>query len=628
MVRRAAARALLLLTALAASAEVASHADEPPFAAAAPPRAVEEGGVWPPPAAAVTWARSGALRGPTVRIKLLGFNDFHGHLEAPVRPGARPAGGAAVLAAYLKAAERGHEGHVLILHAGDQVGASPPISRLLADEPAMEVLNLLAGPDCRYGVATHFFSGAARAGRNSCNVVGTLGNHEFDRGPEELLRLLEGGTAAAGPYLARPYRGVRVPYVCANVFDRRTGRTLLPPYTVIRVGGISIGVIGAVVRSTPTLVQAWAVASLEFRDEADAINLAAAELRRFGVHTIVVLVHQGVIPVGGGATRAAGDATPQWRGLLAGIVARLDPGVDVVISGHTHSFTNALLPNASGDTVLVTQAYSYGLAYADIDLDIEVRSGRVLRKSAIIVPTWSDAGPGLEPEPQVRALTAAAARAVAPRIAQVVGAAAEPITRRIDASGESALGDLVADAERAAGHGELALVNAGGMRTDLDRGPVTMGEILTLHPFGNRLITTELTGAEIRATLEEQWREDPAAIPQMLKISGLSYRWDLALPFGHHVVAICDGEGRPLELTRRYRVTINDFLAAGGDGFNSLKAAPAGSVGPTDAEALADYLARAGAPIEQHIEGRIARVDRPEGAQCAASAALPSAAPR
>ena len=299
----------------------------------------------------------------------------------------------------MKAAERGHEGHTLIVHAGDLVGASPPISRLLADEPAMEVLNLIAGPHCGFGVATHFFSATARLRNNSCNVVGTLGNHEFDRGPEELLRLLDGGTAAAGPFLEHPYRGVRVPYVCANVFDRRTGRTLLPPYTVARVGGVWVGVIGAVVRSTPSLVQAWAVESLEFRDEADAINLAAAELTRHGIHTIVVLIHQGVIPVGSGPglpTGAEGEASTEWHGLLSGIVARLDPAVDVVVSGHTHSFTNALLPNALGQPVLVTQAYSYGLAYDDIDLDIEMRSGRVLRKSALVVPTWSDAGPGMD----------------------------------------------------------------------------------------------------------------------------------------------------------------------------------------------------------------------------------------
>jgi 5'-nucleotidase len=565
-----------------------------------------------------------------VDLKLLAFNDFHGNLEPPIRPGTRPAGGAAVLAAYLESAARGHRGRTLLLHAGDIVGASPPISRLLRDEPSMDFLNLLAGPGCRFGMATHFFDAASVRDRpDRCNMVGTPGNHEFDRGPQELLRLLDGGAAPDGPFLDPLYRGVRIPYVCANVFDRRTGHTLLPPYAVAQVGGVSVGVIGAVVRDTPNLVQHSAVTDLEFRDEADAINVAAAELTAQGIHTIVVIIHQGVIPAPPEESGAAKDADGYaWHGLLAGIVARLVPAVDVVVSGHTHSYTNALLPNVTGAPVLVTQAYSYGLAYADIDLGIDRRTGRVFAKSALIVPTWRDAGPGLRPDPRVLALTRAAAAAIAPRIAQVVGEVVEPITRRVDAAGESALGDLVADAERAATGAEVALVNPGGMRADLDRGPVTWGEILTLHPFGNRLVTLELTGAQIRAALEEQWRADPASIAQILKISGLSYLWDPQQPPGSRIVAICDAARQPLDPARRYRVATNDFLVGGGDGFQTFRQAPAGVSGPTDAEALAAYFEgpkREGpkSPVEQRIEGRIARADLPAGALCPASAARP-----
>jgi 5'-nucleotidase len=596
-------------------------------AAPAPERApaAQEAASWPPPGTRVEWRRPGPSPARSVTLKLLAFNDFHGNLEAPVRPGTRAAGGAAVLAAYLEAAARGHPGRTLLLHAGDIVGASPPISRLLRDEPSMDFLNLLAGPGCRFGMATQFFDAAsARTRPDRCNMVGTLGNHEFDRGPQEILRLLDGGTASDGPFLDRVYRGVRIPYVCANVFDRRTGRTLLPPYAVASVGGVSVGVIGAVVRDTPHLVQAWAVADLEFRDEADAINAAAAELSAHGIHAIVVIIHQGVIPAPTNEPGAARDADGNaWHGLLAGIVARLDPAVDVVVSGHTHSYTNALLPDATGAPVLVTQAYSYGLAYADIDLGIDRRSGRVFAKSALIVPTWRDAGPGRRPDPRVLALTRAAAAAIAPRVARVVGEAAEPITRRIDAAGESALGDLVADAERAATGADIALVNAGGMRADLDQGPVTWGEILTLHPFGNRLVTLQLTGAQIRAVLEDQWREDPASIPQILKISGLSYVWDPAQPPGHRIVAACDAAHQPLDPARSYRVTINDFLAAGGDGFQSFEHAPAGVPGPTDAEALSAYIEGSHGPVERHIEGRIARADLATGALCPAPAAQP-----
>ncbi len=587
----------------------------------AAPLAAQEPPPWPPPDASVTWTDPRPASGPRARVQLLAFNDFHGNLEPPVRPDSRPAGGAAVLAAYLEAEERVHPGRSLILHAGDLIGASPPVSGLLRDEPSMDFLNLLAGPGCRYGDATRFFDAAsARRRPDRCNLVGTLGNHEFDHGPEELRRLLDGGRAADGPFLDPVYRGVRTPYVCANVFDRRTGRPLVPPYAVAWADGMPIGVIGAVVRSTPQLVQAWAVAGLEFRDEADSINAAAAELTAHGIHTLVVIIHQGVVPLPG----AAGF---EWRGPLTGIVARLDPAIDVVISGHTHTFTNTLLPDSAGKPVLVTQAYSFGIAYADIDLDIERRTGRVLAKSARIVPTWSDAGPGLHPDARVRALSRAAALAVAPRIARVVGEAAQPITRRTSPSGESALGDLVADAERDATHAEMALTNAGGIRADLDRGPITWGELLTLHPFGNRLLTTELTGAALVRTLEEQWRADPAAIPQILKISGFAYRWDPARPVGERVVAVCDAAGRRLDPARRYRVTVNDFLAGGGDGFTTLAAAAQGKAGPTDIEALAAYLAAAGRPLEPRIDGRIARADLPAAGRCDAPGDF-SAAPR
>lgn len=575
--------------------------------AVAQPLAAQEPAPWPPPTERVTWVDPQPATGAVAHLKILGFNDFHGNLEPPVRPDSRPAGGAAVLAAYLEAAERGYAGRSLILHAGDIIGASPPISSLLGDEPAMDFLNLLAGPGCRFG--------PARQQPNRCNMVGTPGNHEFDRGPEALRRLIDGGAAPDGPLFDPVYRGVRIPYVCANVYDRRTGRTLLPPYTVVWLDGIRVGVIGAVVRTTPELVQGWAVANLEFRDEADAINAAAAELTAQGVHTIIVIIHQGVVP-----TPAATGFT--WRGPLTGIVARLDPAIDVVISGHTHNFTDTLMPDASGKPVLVTQAYSFGVAFADIDLEVERRSGRVVAKSALIVPTWRDAGPGLHPDARVAALTAAAARAVAPKISRIVGEAAQPFTRRTNPSGESALGDLVADAERDATHAEIAITNAGGIRADLDRGPVTWGELLTLHPFGNRLLTGELTGAVILRTLEEQWRDDPAAIPQILKISGFSYRWDPARPRGQRVVAACDASGKPLDPARRYRVTANDFLAAGGDGFMSLKALADGSPGPTDIDALASYLTAAREPVVPRTDGRIARTDTADSALCRVAATL------
>jgi 5'-nucleotidase len=580
-------------------------------------------GDWPPPDVQVSWSASrtsSASSRPPIELHLLAFNDFHGHLERPATAG-RPAGGAAVLAAYLEAAERAHPGRTLIVHAGDQLGASPPLTRLNGNEPAIEFLNLLADDECRYGAATHFYDAATwREHPDRCNVIGTLGNHEFDGGPGELLRLLGGGNAAAGPFLENPYRGSRVPYVSANVRDRRTGALILPAYAVVVVGGVPIGIIGAVVRETPTIAPAWQTTNLEFLDEADSINRAARELEQQGIHTIVVTIHQGAV-----GTRFLGRWT--WQGPLVKIVSRLDPEIAVVISGHTHHYTNALLPNRAGQPVLVTQAYAFGVAYADIELKIDAATQQVVAKSARVVATWADAGPGLHPDARVAALTQAAVRSVASRTARVVAAAAAPITRGMTPAGESALGDLVADAHRAATHADIALMNPGGLRTDLEAGPITWGELLTLHPFGNRLVTMTLTGAQLRAVLEEQWPRDPNALPRVLKSSGLYYVWDPRRAPGEHLVSACDAERRPLNSSRKYRVTANDFLAAGGDGFAALTAGRDQVTGPLDADALAQYLARAGGPIEAHVDGRIALAGT-AGASICDQLSRPSAAPQ
>jgi 5'-nucleotidase len=566
---------------------------------------------WPPPDLRVSWSASKRSRARELELHILAFNDFHGNLEPPAVATARPAGGAAVLAAYLEAAEREHPGRTLIVHAGDQFGASPPVTRLNGNEPAVQFLNLLAdGTDCPYGVATHFYDAADwRARPDRCNVIGTLGNHEFDGGVPELMRLLEGGNSASGPFIENPYRGSRVPYVCANVLDRRTGRLVLPPYAVVVIAGMPIGIIGAVLHDTPAIAPAWETANLEFLDEAASINRAAAELERGGVHTIIVTIHQGVV----------GMPTPrgwEWQGPLRKIVAQLDPEIDVVISGHTHHYTDALFPDRAGRPVLVTQAYAFGVAYADVDLSVDKVTREVVAKSARVIPTWTDAGPGLHPDARVAALTKAAEENVRPRIARVIAEVGEPITRRMTAAGESALGDLVADAQRAATHADFALMNPGGLRSDLRAGPLTWGDILTLHPFGNRLITMTLTGAQLLAVLEEQWPADSNELPRVLKTSGLYYVWDPKRPVGHRVVVACDAERRPLERDRVYRVTANDFLAAGGDDFLALRAGQNEVTGPLDAEAFARYVSNRRGPVDAHTEGRIALAGTAQASVC------------
>lgn len=541
---------------------------------------------WPPPDSTVSWQDPGTGEpGGAVTLHVLTFNDFHGNLQTPAAPdGKRPAGGAAVLAAYLNAERARDPAGTLIIHAGDLLGASPPITRLLQNEPAIQFLNLLAGEQCRYGEATHFYSAASwREHPDPCPVIGTPGNHEFDAGPAELLRLLNGGNAKSGPFLENPWRGSRAPYVCANVLDKRTGRTLLPPYAVVVIHGVPVGVIGAVLKETPTLVPAWATADLQFTDEAAAINAAARELHAQGVHTLLVTIHQGVVPTADGKGFA-------WHGPLLRIVSQLDPGIDVVISGHTHNFTNALWPDHAGNPVLVVQDFFNGMAFGDLTLKLDRRSDRVIAKSARVLPAWADAGPGLHPDAAVGNLTRQAVAAVGPRVARVVSHSTVPLTRTMSASGESVLGDLIADAQRAALQADVALMNPGGLRADLSAGAITWGDILTVHPFGNRILLLQMTGAQLLRTLEEQWSADPAAIPRILKTSGLYYEWDPARPVGSHVVRACDSHHQALSATALYRVAVNDFLVGGGDDFKGFGGLTVAQVGPLDSEALQSYL--------------------------------------
>jgi 5'-nucleotidase len=557
---------------------------------------------WPPPAVTVSWQdpAAGSALASAVMLHVLTFNDFHGNLQTPAPPDSRrPAGGAAVLAAYLKSRRDRDPAHTLIIHAGDLLGASPPITRLLQNEPAMQFLNLLADATCRYGAATHFYSAATwREDPDPCHVIGTPGNHEFDAGPAELLRLLNGGNAPAGPFLQNPWRGSRVPYVCANVLDRRTGRTLLPPYAVVVIQGVPVGIIGAVLKETPSLIPAWATADLEFTDEATAINAAAKALQAQGVHTILVTIHQGVVPV------PAGDGFA-WHGPLLRIVARLDPGIDVVISGHTHNYTNALWPDHAGRPVLVVQDFSYGMAYGELTLQLDRPSGRVLAKSARVWPAWADAGVGLHPDPAVAQLTQDAVKAVGPRVARVVAHSRIALTRSMSAAGESVLGDLVADAQRAAVQADIGLMNPGGLRADLAAGPISWADVLTLHPFGNHILKLTMTGAQLRHVLEEQWSADPTAIPRVLKTSGLYYQWDPARPAGAHVVLACDARHRPLRNAGRYQVAVNDFLVGGGDDFKGFAGLPIDEVGPLDTDALDRYLKSLHGEVSAPIGPRI-----------------------
>jgi 5'-nucleotidase len=543
-------------------------------------------------------------------LRIVAVNDFHGQLEAGAGVRGRPAGGAAVLAAWMRAASAGAEDHTLFVSAGDLVGGSPAASALLQDEPAVSFLNGFANDSCRPSPAGEAGGDDARAGDRACNVVATIGNHELDEGYPELLRLWRGGTHPRGPFLEQPWLGARFPLVVANVVDARTRKPVLPPFVVRERGGVTVGVIGAVTRSARELVDPAGVAELDFLDEADAVNAAAGALAAMGVRAIVVLLHDGGdAPPYDGPTRA--DAVVPAR--LATFVSRLHGEVDVVVSAHAHAFTNAIAPNSAGRPVLVTQAFSAGVAFAQIALDVDASSGDVVGRRADIKVAWADEGPGRAPDADAARLVAAAKEALGARTARVVASAAGAVARcerppRPEANLESALGDLVADALRAATAAEVALVNEGGLRADLPAGPLTWGQLYAVLPFGNAIVTVELTGDDLVAVLEAQWKDQPET--RALAVSGLAYAWDPRQPPGARIVRASVG-GVPIDLHRRYVVAVPSFLANGGDGFRVLARSRRLERGPApiDLDAFEAYVSRLPQPIGPVLDARISRAE-------------------
>ncbi|NNV05934.1 bifunctional UDP-sugar hydrolase/5'-nucleotidase [Geobacillus sp. C56-T2] len=494
-----------------------------------------------------------------IEVQLLGINDFHGQLNVTRKVGGREVGRADYLAAYLKQREAENK-NTLLVHAGDAVGASPPVSALLQDEPTIEVLNKL-GFD-----------------------VGTLGNHEFDEGVAEMLRLIHGGYHPA----TGDFAGADFPYVSANVIDKETKQPILPPYVIKRVNGMPIGFIGVTLTDTPSIVTPSGVAGVEFIDEATAINKAVRELKKKRVETIVVLAHNP------GASNPDGTNA---SGEIVDIAKTVDDEVDVIFAGHNHAYLNAVV-----DGKLLVQSYAYGTAFSDVDLKIDPRTKDVVAKKAEIVTTYHD---GITPDPEIRALVEKYEAKVAPLVNQVVGTAAETITDEQNASGESALGNLIADAQRAAMNTDFAFMNPGGIRADIEQGEVTWGELYNVQPFNNQLVKMTLTGAQIRELLNQQWQPTKT---RMLQISGLRYTWSASRPAGNKVVDIQLPDGTPLNPNGEYTVTVNSFLADGGDGFTVLTQGTNREVGPVDLDALVSYIRGLAQPFSARIEGRINRL--------------------
>jgi 5'-nucleotidase len=526
--------------------------------------------------------------GQLVQLQLLAFNDYHGHLEANT-PGSIdgvPAGGSEYLSAMLTQLREGNK-YSLTVAAGDLIGGSPAFSGLFHDEPSVESLNAMQLD------------------------VSSVGNHEFDEGVTELLRMQDGGCHPVdGCYFpGAPYPGANFQWLAANVVNE-SGETPLPPYWIERFNNVKVGFIGMTLEATDTLVAAAGIQGWDFLDEAETANALVPVLQAQGVEAIIVLLHEG-----GSQTPPPGDvdACVGISGPIVAINDALDPAIDAMITGHTHLPYNCLLPDAAGQPRIVTSAYSYGRVVSELDLVLDKRTHDV-RRDLSTATNHTVVQASLTPDPALTAIIAkwqplydaAGSTPVGAITADIIRGGTPPGS---DRGVESPAGNLVADAQlwaTSASGAQIAFMNPGGVRSDLTYaqsqtppegdGVVTFGEAFTFQPFGNTLITYPMTGAQIVSVLEEQCQPLGSSRPFLHLGVSEGFTYDLAKTI---VAGDCTSvtvsnvqlNGVALSPTATYMVTVNNFLADGGDNFTTFGTITAPRLdGGNDLLALVNYL--------------------------------------
>ena len=499
-------------------------------------------------------------RASPIEVQLLAFNDFHGNLEVPAPVEVTEAdgskrkiitGGAAHLAAAIEGLRQPNS---VTVSAGDTIGASPLTSALFLDEPTIEAMN-------RIGLEYN-----------------SVGNHEFDKGVDELKRVQGGGCAQytrRTPCAVEPFRGARFRYLAANVVGT-DGQTIFPA-TGLKTfgrgrGAVTIGFIGMTLKGTGSLVTPSGVKGLTFTDEATTANALVPGLKAQGADAIVLLIHQG------GKTSAftTGNGCDGMDGGIVPILAKLDPAITTVVSGHTH--WAYVCQNGAGGTSgarLLTSAGKNGYFLTDIRLDFDRATHRLIGQRA----TNNVVGKGERgDDAAVRALVDRYVAAAAPLAERVSGRLTGAAPRDED-DAESPAADLIADsmlaATRAADQGgaQIALVNATGVRVALPAGEVRYKQAFSMMPFGNNLVVGTFTGAQIKQGIEQQYAikvRAGASRPAALAPSeGFSYAYDLSQPAGERI-SLMMLNGKPIDPNGRYRVVLNNYLASGGDGLTAF----------------------------------------------------------
>jgi len=530
----------------------------------------------------------GAKPSGTVNVQVLALNDFHGNLVPPTSSSGCvpavsncpapnvPAGGVEYLATHISNL-RALNPNTVVVSAGDMVGASPLISALFHDEPTIEAFNLI-GLD-----------------------FNAVGNHEFDEGWLELKRLQEGGCHPVdGCQDGDDFAGANFQFLAANVVRKDNGKTIFPAYKMRSFAGAKIAFIGMTLEGTPTIVTPAGIADLNFLDEAETVNALVPELKAKGIETIVVLIHEGGDQSTlDGSTNS--NACVGISGPIVDIVNNLDDEVDVVISGHTHQPYNCVI-----DGKIVTSAFSFGRVVTKIDLTIDRGTGEVVTMTAENKTVTRD----VPKDSLLTALIAKYQTLVAPIANRVIGSITANINRTANPGGETALGDLIADGQLDAtndpgfGDAVVAFMNPGGIRENLiyaqisgaeAPGEVTYGEMFAVQPFGNSMVTLTITGTQIDTMLEQQFVGcgQPANGQKILQVSaGFTYSWSLSAPACNKVdPSTIKINGVTVDPNASYRVTVNSFLADGGDNFLVLKLGTNRLGGEVDTDAFEKYLA-------------------------------------
>lgn len=528
----------------------------------------------------------------TQSLQLLAFNDFHGNLKPPTGSSGRiqigpdpnvdrvDAGGAEFMATHMLALAATNP-NTLVVSAGDIIGATPLVSALFHDEPTIESVNLMG-----------------------LDIAG-VGNHEFDEGLAELHRMQYGGCHPVdGCQDGDGFRGADFEYLAANVTETATGETIFEPYAIRNVGNARVAFIGMTLEGTPLVTTQAGVAGLTFADEAATVNALVPELNKRGIHAIVVLLHEG------GAATGLYNECVGVSGPVFQIVSQFDPAVDVVVSGHTNAAHICTIDNK-----LITSSAHAGRLITDIDLEIDERTGEIVTKAgANVIVTRTVAKDAAQ-----TALIAKYDTLAAPLANRVVGRATGDLLRAVPPAIESPMGNLIADAQlantRAAG-AVAAFMNPGGVRTDILMstisggempGELTYGELFAVQPFGNNLITFDVTGAQIERMLEQQWSvSNGAEKANMLAVSaGFTYAFSPTRPIGDRIdPSSIKIDGVVVDPSATYRVTANAFLSAGGDGFAVLAQGGNRAPGAIDVDALEVYV-HANSPLAPPAIGRL-----------------------